>query len=215
MTDRKDRRAMLETVVEIIQRERGVSWPATTELTSECEDVLERCLFDRDAALAVLRGEHELEDDPWTRCPCCDCDTYFRMRLALERTAAGAQLATPLTVFVCEGCQHVEMRGRSTIDVGEWWTAGTRLRAHAEPAHPYRGDAVDDDESDEDDDDEVESDDDESDDDESEADAAHDEAPGEPVEWNERRVCPDGGCIGIIHANGRCSVCGRTEDASA
>ena len=197
MTDRKDRRAMLDAVVEIIQKERNVSWPATTELTTECEDVLERCLFDRDAALAVLRGEHELADDPWTNCPCCDCDTYFRMRLAVG--ASGSLLATPLTLFVCEGCQHVEMRGLSTVDVGEWWTTGTRLRAHAEPAHPYRGDAVD--EPDEDDEDDGE---------DEEAVAA-----AEPVEWSERRVCPDGACIGIIGGDGRCSVCGRTEDGAS
>ena len=204
MTDRKDRRAMLDSVVEIIQKERGVSWPATSELTAECEDVLERCLFDHDVALAVLRTEQELEDDPWTRCPCCDCDTYFRMRLALEGTNSGSQLATPLSVFVCEGCQHVEMRGRSTIDVGEWWMAGTRLRARAEPAHPYRGNAVD----------ESIDDDDEDDDNEDEDDNAV-EAAAEPVEWSERRVCPDGACIGIINADGRCSVCGRTEDGAS
>jgi hypothetical protein len=26
-----------------------------------------------------------------------------------------------------------------------------------------------------------------------------------------RRLCPDGDCLGVIGADGRCSVCGRTE----
>ena len=27
-----------------------------------------------------------------------------------------------------------------------------------------------------------------------------------------RRLCPDGDCLGIIGANGRCTVCGRIEE---
>jgi hypothetical protein len=27
-----------------------------------------------------------------------------------------------------------------------------------------------------------------------------------------RRLCPDGACLGVIGAGGRCSVCGRTEE---
>jgi hypothetical protein len=27
-----------------------------------------------------------------------------------------------------------------------------------------------------------------------------------------RRLCPDGACIGVIGADGRCGVCGRTAD---
>jgi hypothetical protein len=28
-------------------------------------------------------------------------------------------------------------------------------------------------------------------------------------EWDERQVCPDGGCIGVIGKDGLCQVCGR------
>ena len=31
------------------------------------------------------------------------------------------------------------------------------------------------------------------------------------TEWTARRLCPDGTCIGVIGANGRCKVCGRTS----
>ena len=29
------------------------------------------------------------------------------------------------------------------------------------------------------------------------------------TEWDQRELCPDGGCIGVIGADGTCSVCGR------
>jgi hypothetical protein len=29
-------------------------------------------------------------------------------------------------------------------------------------------------------------------------------------EWEERQVCPDGACIGVIGADGRCNICGHT-----
>ena len=28
-------------------------------------------------------------------------------------------------------------------------------------------------------------------------------------EWDQRKLCPDGSCVGVIGAKGRCSVCGR------
>jgi hypothetical protein len=28
-------------------------------------------------------------------------------------------------------------------------------------------------------------------------------------EWEERRLCPDGNCIGIIGPDGRCGICGK------
>jgi hypothetical protein len=28
-------------------------------------------------------------------------------------------------------------------------------------------------------------------------------------EWDERQVCPDGACVGVIAADGRCKVCGK------
>jgi hypothetical protein len=48
--------------------------------------------------------------------------------------------------------------------------------------------------------------------------------PTLPAEWGTRLLCPDGSCIGLIGADGRCKVCGRaavggpaasTEDGSA
>jgi hypothetical protein len=197
---RKERQTALDAVIAMVQKERGVVWPAISELRVECEDVLERCLFDREAALAVLRGELELEDDPWLRCPTCDCDTYFRVPFVLERTGSeDLPIAAPLTMFVCEGCQHAELRGRSTVGSGAWWTSGNRFRAQPEAVgHPYRGDEVEAADVDE------------------EADEAE---PAEvadatlPQEWTERQVCPDGACIGILGANGRCSVCDRDSGA--
>jgi hypothetical protein len=32
---------------------------------------------------------------------------------------------------------------------------------------------------------------------------------------SERRLCPDGSCIGLVGADGRCRVCGRASDGSA
>jgi len=31
----------------------------------------------------------------------------------------------------------------------------------------------------------------------------------------QRRLCPDGSCIGVVGADGRCRVCGRAGDGSA
>jgi hypothetical protein len=31
----------------------------------------------------------------------------------------------------------------------------------------------------------------------------------------QRRLCPDGACVGVIRADGRCSECGRTEAEAA
>ena len=38
--------------------------------------------------------------------------------------------------------------------------------------------------------------------------AAHDD------EWANRRLCPDGNCIGVIGPDGRCKECGRPDEAS-
>jgi len=34
---------------------------------------------------------------------------------------------------------------------------------------------------------------------------------GDPFAMENRRSCPDGNCIGILDADGRCIVCGKTE----
>lgn len=35
--------------------------------------------------------------------------------------------------------------------------------------------------------------------------------PEAPADFDDRKLCPDGGCIGLLGADGRCTVCGRTE----
>ena len=47
-----------------------------------------------------------------------------------------------------------------------------------------------------------------------------DDSPQEPIpdsEWAQRRLCPDGNCIGVIGSDGRCKECGRPagDDQSA
>ncbi len=34
------------------------------------------------------------------------------------------------------------------------------------------------------------------------------------IDFASRQLCPDGACIGVIGANGRCKVCGRAGDPS-
>ncbi len=40
-----------------------------------------------------------------------------------------------------------------------------------------------------------------------------DASPGDdlPFDPARRKLCPDGACVGVIGADGRCGVCGRTE----
>ncbi|MBL0213098.1 MAG: hypothetical protein IPQ07_04395 [Myxococcales bacterium] len=89
-----------------------------------------------------------------------------------------------------------------------------------------QADAADDDEDedldDEDDDDDYE-DDDSDDPDDDDDDDGEDDDPGPldaldpstpsligaPAEWNERRLCKDGACIGVIGPDGICKVCGK------
>jgi hypothetical protein len=195
--DRKSRYAMLESVFEVMRVERAASWTETGPLRAECEDALERTNFDPELALSVLRGERELDDDPWPRCPCCGCDTYFRLSSQL------GEPTLPTYVFVCEGCRYLELRARPTTSFGAWWLEGTRVRARGEdPGHPYRGElapVIGDDAADDGDH-------------EADGDAeAEPEEAGVPGDWSERRVCFDGACIGILDRGGRCQVCGRTS----
>jgi hypothetical protein len=37
----------------------------------------------------------------------------------------------------------------------------------------------------------------------------------DPVGWDDRALCPDGACIGVIGADGRCTVCGTAAAATA
>jgi len=39
-------------------------------------------------------------------------------------------------------------------------------------------------------------------------------APAAPDDWDDRQLCPDGGCVGVIGADGRCGVCGRTAEVA-
>lgn len=53
--------------------------------------------------------------------------------------------------------------------------------------------------------------DDEEDDDEYEDDEDEAEDSGEPSEeWDDRKLCPDGACVGLIGPDGTCNVCGRS-----
>lgn len=36
----------------------------------------------------------------------------------------------------------------------------------------------------------------------------------EDIDFEHRRLCPDGACIGVIGPNGRCKLCGRADDGS-
>lgn len=37
-------------------------------------------------------------------------------------------------------------------------------------------------------------------------------SPEPPAEWTERKLCPDGACVGLIGDNGKCKVCGRSAE---
>jgi len=39
-------------------------------------------------------------------------------------------------------------------------------------------------------------------------------ASSSPSDWSARRLCPDGGCIGLIGLDGRCRVCGRAASGA-
>jgi len=69
------------------------------------------------------------------------------------------------------------------------------------PGFDAGGDAgpSDDDEAYDDDDDEGEDDDDE----------ALDDDPADDPAWDDRKLCSDGGCTGVIGDDGRCRVCGK------
>jgi hypothetical protein len=41
-----------------------------------------------------------------------------------------------------------------------------------------------------------------------------DEPTGEPAEdtsWDQRRLCPDGGCVGVVGPGGACTTCGKVD----
>jgi hypothetical protein len=75
-------------------------------------------------------------------------------------------------------------------------------------------DAVDEDEDDDedlaDDGDDDEGDDEADDDDDDDDEVAGGEAP---PEWEERKLCDDGACVGVIADNGLCTVCGKRSAA--
>lgn len=52
-------------------------------------------------------------------------------------------------------------------------------------------------------------------DDEGDADADEGDAAAsdEPAEWEERKLCDDGACVGVIGDNGLCTVCGKRSAA--
>jgi hypothetical protein len=40
-------------------------------------------------------------------------------------------------------------------------------------------------------------------------------AGDEPAGWDDRQLCPDGACIGVIGGDGRCTVCGTAAPSPA
>ena len=58
-------------------------------------------------------------------------------------------------------------------------------------------------------------DDDEDDDDAEDEGEDHADNVAEPGEWSDRKLCPDGGCIGLIGDDGKCQVCGKRPDEAA
>lgn len=41
-------------------------------------------------------------------------------------------------------------------------------------------------------------------------DVTHEPLAASDPEWTERKLCPDGGCIGVLGDDGKCKVCGRS-----
>lgn len=39
--------------------------------------------------------------------------------------------------------------------------------------------------------------------------------PADVVSWEERRLCPDGSCLGVVGADGACNECGRVDPEAA
>ncbi len=39
--------------------------------------------------------------------------------------------------------------------------------------------------------------------------------PEAPEDWEDRELCPDGACIGVIGSDHRCTVCGREIDVKS
>ena len=68
-------------------------------------------------------------------------------------------------------------------------------------------DAAEDDDEYEDDDEEYEDEDEAEDDDELQP-----ESPSEIGEWKERKLCPDGACVGVIGDDNKCRVCGKAGE---
>lgn len=71
----------------------------------------------------------------------------------------------------------------------------------------------DDEDGDEDDDGDDDDDDDDDDDEDEEEDSLDPSTPsrlGAAKDWHQRKLCPDGGCVGVIGADGKCKACGRT-----
>ena len=41
---------------------------------------------------------------------------------------------------------------------------------------------------------------------------AEETAEGDGDDWSNRRLCPDGNCIGVIGSDGKCKECGRPAE---
>lgn len=50
-------------------------------------------------------------------------------------------------------------------------------------------------------------------DDADDEDDGEDDGEDEPAEWEERKLCDDGACVGVIGDDGKCTVCGKRSAA--
>ncbi|MFN0248934.1 MAG: hypothetical protein ACKV2T_18740 [Kofleriaceae bacterium] len=86
-------------------------------------------------------------------------------------------------------------------------------RAEADDESDDRsGDASDDEDDDEGEDDDDEDDEDDSDEDDSDEDDAEGDEDGAISASGARELCPDGACVGVLGANGRCKICDKPRD---
>lgn len=39
-------------------------------------------------------------------------------------------------------------------------------------------------------------------------------SPESPAGWDDRQLCPDGNCVGVLGSDGRCKVCGKAAEGA-
>ncbi len=116
---------------------------------------------------------------------------------------------------------HCKVCSRAAINWGNERDRGLKTAAavaETEEADDDLEDEDDDDEYEDDDGEEAGGDDDEYEDDEDPLDALDPSTPsliGGAAEWNDRQLCIDGSCVGVIGEDGTCKVCGKAAPGTA